>query len=69
MSHRYAGLSIAELQAMWAEKRRRIAELPFDEVPNRDKEELLSIRKEISKRTGDGATIVNVDFSEQYVTK
>lgn len=68
MGHRYDGLSLAELEAKWAEKRRRIAELSPDDRLPRDMEELLSMRKEISRRKGDLPPSVDVNYTEQYLT-
>lgn len=68
MGHQYDGIPLATLEAEWAEKRRRIAELkPEDRLPS-DMDELLSMRKEIDKRKGNRPPVVNVNFSDDYLT-
>lgn len=68
MGHKYDGIPLAMLEAKWAEKRRRIAELkPEDRLPS-DMDELFSMRKEIERRKGNKNPVVNVNFSEEYLT-
>ena len=68
MSHIYDGIPLVTLEAMWAEKQRRIAELPpADRTPS-EMEELLTMRKEIDKRKGNRVPVVDVNFSEVYLT-
>lgn len=68
MSHKYDGWSLPELEAEWAEKRRKITELSQgDRLPS-DMDELLSMRREIDKRKGNGNPVVNVDFTKENLT-
>ena len=68
MGRKYDGIPLAMLEAEWAEKRRRIAELkPEDRLPS-DMDELFSMRKEIERRKGNKNPVVNVNFSEEYLT-
>ena len=53
---------------MWAEKRRRIAELSPADRPQRDMDELFALRKEISKRKGDLPPMASVDYAKDYLT-
>ena len=68
MSRKYNGIALATLEEMWAEKRRRIAELPPDDISPSETEELLSMRREIDKRKDVRNPIVDVNFSEEYLT-
>ena len=68
MAHQYDGIPLVTLEAMWNEKRRRIAELSAgDRLPS-DMEELLSMRREIDKRRDNRNPVVDVNFSEVYLT-
>ena len=68
MAHQYDGIPLVTLEAIWYEKRRRIAELSAgDRLPS-DMEELLSMRREIDKRRDNRNPVVDVNFSEVYLT-
>lgn len=68
MGHQYDGTPLVTLEAMWDEKRRRIAELPAcDRLPS-EMEELFTMRREIDKRKGYRNPIVDINFSEEYLT-
>lgn len=68
MSHKYDGMRVSELRALWEEKRRRIEAKGVGNITNAETLELLSIRKEIAKRTGDSPRPVKVDFASEYLT-
>ena len=69
MGRKYDGIPLVELERVWEEKRRRIVELPSCDRLPMDMEELLSMRREIDKRKGIANPTVDVNFSEDYLTK